>query len=116
LDGICALVNIYNGKLGDFATSYQNEKFSFHPDTHFEFHDKKITRWDEISKFVIESAEKLPFFTYLGWDIALTKTGPIAIETNLGVGIEALQLVNGGLRKVFGIDDPDYYWKNPGYR
>ena len=37
-------------------------------------------------------------------------------DYNLGVGIEALQIANGGLRKAFLIDDPDYYWKNQGYR
>jgi hypothetical protein len=64
----------------------------------------------------MDSADKLPFFTHLGWDIALTREGPVAIEVNLGPGIEGLQIACGGLRKVFQIEDPDYYWKNPGKR
>jgi hypothetical protein len=40
----------------------------------------------------------------------------MAIEVNLGPGIESLQISHGGLREAFGITDPDYYWKNLGKR
>ena len=49
------------------------EKFSKHPDTQFEFRNFTIPRWDEIRNFALESAGKMPFFTHLGWDIALTR-------------------------------------------
>jgi hypothetical protein len=114
--GIFLKIDINSGKVGDQAMSYEYEKFSEHPDTHFVFHNFKILRWDEIQKFATESAGKLPFFTHLGWDIALTVNGPLAIETNLGPAIELLQIPFGGLREAFGIVNPDYYWKNPGYR
>jgi hypothetical protein len=114
--GLCIKIDIRNGKVGDYAISYENEKFVEQPDTHFIFKNFKISRWDEIQKFVIKSAEKLPYFGHLGWDIALTKDGPLAIEANLGMGIEAQQMADGGLREAFGIDNPDYYWKNRGKR
>jgi len=114
--GIFLKIEIDNGKVGDFAMSYDGEKFSHHPDTHFIFHNFKIPDWDEILRFANESAGKLPFFTHLAWDISLTEQGPIAIEINLNPGINGLQISNGGLRHVFGIENPDYYWKNPGKR
>jgi hypothetical protein len=114
--GLCVGIDITTGKVGDFAMSYENEKFSRHPDTNFEFRNFTIPRWDEIRRFTSESAAKLPFFTHLGWDIALTINGPKAVEANLGLGIEALQISQGGLREAFGIENPDFYWKNKGRR
>jgi hypothetical protein len=114
--GIFLKIDINCGIVGDEAMSYEYEKFVEHPDTHFIFHNYKIPRWDEIRKFATESADKLPFFIHLGWDIALTVNGPIAIEANLNPSIELLQIPYGGLREQFGIESPDYYWKNPGKR
>jgi glutathione synthase/RimK-type ligase-like ATP-grasp enzyme len=67
-------------------------------------------------KFAKESAGKLPFFAHLAWDIALTEEGPVVIEINLSPGISGLQMSCGGLRRVFSIQNPEYYWKNPGNR
>lgn len=114
--GIFLKIEIPSGKVGDFAMSYDCEKFSHHPDTGFVFHNYHLPLWHEIVKFARESAAKIPFFTHLAWDIALTPEGPIAIEINLGPGIGSLQISCGGLREVFGIDNPEYYWKNPGKR
>jgi predicted nucleic acid-binding Zn finger protein len=115
LDGICTHIN-RQGKLGDFATSYKGERLFDHPDTHVIFSAKSIPRWDEIRKFTIESAEKLPYFTYLAWDIALTPCGPLAIEINSAPAVDIMEMTSSGLREAFGIEDPDYYWKNPGKR
>ena len=64
----------------------------------------------------MENAKRLPQFTYLGWDIALTRRGPLAIETNLGFGLDSYQIALGGLREPFQISDPQFYWKNKGKR
>jgi len=114
--GLFLKIDITNGRVGNHAMSYEYEKFSAHPDTHFVFNNFTIPQWDEIRKFSTESADRLPFFSHLGWDIALTVNGPLAIETNLNPGIEVLQIPYGGLREAFGITDPDYFWKNPGKR
>jgi len=114
--GIFLKIETGNGKLGDYAMSYDGEKIFCHPDTQFVFQHFQIPLWDEILRFATESARKLPFFTHLAWDIALTDKGPLAIEVNLSPGITGLQISSGGLREVFGIEDPEYYWKNPGKR
>ena len=116
LGGICTHININSGKFGDFAISYDGEKFAKHPDTQFEFSNQGISRWNDIKTYTTESAGKLPFFTYLGWDIALTSDGPVAIETNRSPAVDIIEKTSYGLREAFGIDDPDYYWKNPGKR
>ena len=60
--------------------------------------------------FTLKCAAKLPQFTYLGWDIALTEQGPIVIETNLEFGIDLYQIALGGLKEAFEISDPKKYW------
>lgn len=112
--GICTNIDINTGKFGDFAMSYSGRKIEEHPDTHFKFQNSGVIKWDEIQNFTIKSAEKLPFFTYLGWDIALTAEGPIAVEMNLGPAIDIMEMISHGMRESFGIVDPDYYWKSPG--
>jgi len=116
LGGLLLTIEVDTGKLGDYATSMQFEYFERHPDTNFPFRGHKISRWKEVKQFVVECAKKMPQFTYLGWDIALTLTGPLVIEANLGTGLDGLQIHSGGLREMFGIDDPKYYWKNMGKR
>lgn len=114
--GVSLKIDLNSGKTGNMARSYENETFFEHPDSHYKFDEFRISQWNEICKFTINSAAKIPYFTHLGWDIAITPGGPLAIEVNLGTGIEALQMANGGLRKAIGIDNPDYFWKNPGKR
>jgi len=114
--GIFLKIDSTSGKVGDQAMSYNYEKFKEHPDTHFIFRNYEIEHWDEIRKFVTDASGKFPFLSYLGWDIALTTDGPAAIEINRLPGISLMQMTSGGLREAFGINDPDYYWKNQGKR
>jgi hypothetical protein len=114
--GICVNIDMNSGKFGNFAISYISEKFSEHPDTHFKFKNEKISQWDKIRVFTIESAGKLPFLTYLGWDIALTPEGPLAIEINRTPALDIMEMSSFGLREAFGINDPDFFWKNAGNR
>ncbi len=114
--GICTNVNIRTGKFGNFAISYSGEKFTRTPDTQFEFLNQGISRWNEIEKFTIDSAEKLPFFIYLGWDIALTRENPLAVEINSSPAIDIIEKTSSGLREPLGIDNPAYFWKNHGKR
>jgi len=114
--GICVNIDISTGKLGDYAISYDEEKIAHHPDTRVVFSDVTISQWDEIRKFATASASKMPFLTYLGWDIALTPDGPVAIEINRTPVLDIMEMVSGGLREAFRIDNPEYYWKNLGKR
>jgi hypothetical protein len=110
--GISTYVNPTTGKINDFAISSDRKKYFEHPDTHFSFHNHFIRRWDEIKNFSIKCAELMPFLTYLGWDIALTPEGPVVIEINRMPAIYNMEMTHKGLRDAFGIDNPDFYWKN----
>jgi len=110
-NGIVLGVDIDTGKIQEVGVTKSGEKFYNHPDTGFVFKDYVIPEWDKIKAFVTESAGKLAQFTYLGWDIALSEDGPLAIETNLGFGLDHYQTPLGGMREVFSIDDPKFYWR-----
>lgn len=110
-DGLVVGINVYNGEFYSEASTEEGVKYKKHPDSKFEFKNKKILRWNEIKKFAEDSARKLGQFTYLGWDIALTDEGPVAIEANLGFGIDHYQAAIGGIRRNFNIEDPQKYWK-----
>lgn len=114
--GIALGIDDNTGVCKAYAISEDGEIFYKHPDTGFIFENYKIDKWSSIRNFTIDCAAKLPQFTYLGWDIALTEDKPIAIETNLGFGIDLYQFALGGLREVFEINEPDKYWKNGRYK
>ena len=115
-DGLFVKIDLETGQMGRYAASHQCEYFEKHPDTNFVFKGHKILNWNEIKKFTAENAKKLAQFTYLGWDVALTKGIPLAIETNLKFGLDHYQFALGGLREIFRISNPRFYWKNGGER
>lgn len=110
-DGIVLGIDYNTGNCNDYACDENDEIFYKHPDTNFVFKNHNINGWDSIVNFTLQCASKLPQFTYLGWDIALTKEGPMAIETNLEFGLDLYQIALGGLREVFKITEPNNYWK-----
>lgn len=113
-NGLVLGINIDTGKIKEFAVTEEGEKFYNHSDTGFEFRNFKIPEWARIKEFTMDSARKLPQFTYLGWDIALGEEGPLAIETNMNFGLDHYQISIGGLKDIFLIDNPDFYWENKG--
>lgn len=112
-DGIVVGVNIESGRLGELAGTEGCQYFREHPDTGFEFAGAQVPQWEAVHAFVLECARKLPFLTYLGWDIALADAGPLAIEVNSSFGIDHYQVIIGGLRRVLRIQDPKIYWQKP---
>jgi len=114
-NGLCISIDVNTGAMNHYATSEKCEYFKKHPDTNFVFEKAKITNWNKIKEFVIECAKKSSQFTYLGWDIALSKNGPLAIEANPGFALDC-QILSGGWREIFQISDPQFYWRNRGKR
>lgn len=110
--GIMLPIDIETGKISDNGSTYDRECFTKHPDTCFVFKGYKLSFWYEVKKFALESASKLPQITYLGWDIAMSIGGPLAIETNIRYGFGRLS----GLSSIYNINDPKYYYKKMGVR
>lgn len=52
--------------------------------------------WQELRRMMIDAAGALAPLRSLGWDVAITPTGPLIIETNADYGIFVLQELSGG--------------------
>jgi len=113
-NGLVLRVDIATGRIKETAVTRKGEKFSAHPDTGFIFKNYETPDWEKVKAFAVDSANKLAQFTYLGWDIALSEDGPLAIETNMAFGLDHFQACVGGLREVFSIGNPNFYWRNRG--
>lgn len=57
-------------------------KYESHPVTKTQIVGFKIPYWEEIIKMVTEAAWIVPQVRTVGWDIAVTKSGPLIIEGN----------------------------------
>ncbi len=55
-----------------------------------------MPHWDEVIGLARKAAECLLPFRVLGWDIAISKDGPLVIETNFDYGVDVLQELAGG--------------------
>ena len=48
--------------------------------------------WEQVIEMLRKAAVRVPEIGYVGWDIAITETGPILIEGNNDGGYIAYQL------------------------
>ncbi|MEA4971532.1 MAG: sugar-transfer associated ATP-grasp domain-containing protein [Candidatus Pelethousia sp.] len=72
-----------------------------HRDTGAIFGNICIPYWEEVKAMVIDAASCIPELAYIGWDVAITPTGPVIIEGNAisgALGNYQIQksLTNGG--------------------
>ena len=94
-------VGINNGKLkkyGFFKPSH-GLKAEIHPDTGIVFEGYKAPYFREACDLVIEAHKKFYSIKSIGWDIAISESGPVIIEGNDNWEINLMQAVDGPLRK-----------------
>ena len=87
-----ALIDVDSGSVYTDACDYDYRIYKSHPQTGVVFRDITIPQWEEIKQTVLEAAQLMPEVGYVGWDVALSTSGPVIIEANNDPGYTAYQL------------------------
>lgn len=80
--GVCAPIDIDNGLICDKACDKKGNYYDKHPDTNITFKGFKIPMWDEVKNLVISAAKDISELGIIGFDVAISKSGPCLIEAN----------------------------------
>lgn len=114
--GIFCKIDLTSGIICDHATDYNFIIYEKHPDTGTNLKGFEVPFWKETIALMRKSIFKFRYFTYLGWDVAITPQGPIVIEVNGSSDFELLQLAHGPLKDQLGIKSPKSYYLTSNYR
>jgi hypothetical protein len=105
----CSYILVLNSdgtvKEGVVKDSTFFEKTDYHKDTGKKLSDLKVPFMSEVYDIVKKAAMRCPETQYIGWDVAVTKDGPVLIEGNGCSGyIDSLQEIsnlyyNRGMKK-----------------
>ena len=93
--GISIGIDLKTGKLkeGRYKPKYGEDQLLFHPKTGTRFSGLLIPDWQNIINLAKEAASSLPQnLNWIGWDIALSNTGPLLLEGNCNWGIMSIQI------------------------
>ena len=91
------MVNVdEEGNLISDAIDEMFDIYEKHPDTNAQIKGTKLPFIPEAEKMVKEAALKVPQIRYVGWDVAITPTGPVLIEGNFypSYGLTQFYLLN----------------------
>ncbi len=105
INALFALVDPKTGEVLTDACDYSGGVYQKHPQTNAEFKGFRIPFWKETLEMLEKAARTMYQVGYVGWDIAITETGPVLIEGNNDPGYIGFQLplfVKGnGTRKLY---------------
>lgn len=95
-------IDIHSGRLKKYAytsvTKEQGKILTEHPVTNVKFEGYLLPEFDEVKALTLKIASVVPGLRLIGWDIAITKDGPVIIEGNDRYTIQANDLAYGGYR------------------
>lgn len=77
-----ALIDIGTGKVVSDLCNYSDELFKKHPDTGFVPRGFQVPYWREVLELTAKASAIVPEIGYVGWDVAISETGPVLIEGN----------------------------------
>lgn len=79
---IFGLINMETGEVFTDLCDYSDNYYKEHPDTGFVSKGFIIPYWKEIVQLVEKASAVVPQIGYVGWDVAISETGPVLIEGN----------------------------------
>ena len=90
--GMVVPINVKTGKIEYNALDKKHNLYEKHPQSGTKFIGFKIPLWDEVFKLIKEAGKVVPEVKFLGWDIAISKNGPMLVEINDFPGHDIYQL------------------------
>jgi hypothetical protein len=96
--GLAAPIDLTTGRLGAAVRSDPRlviAPVDVHPDTKATIEDTYLPWWSEARTLVLAAHAKLPSIACVGWDVALTATGPVLVEANWAPGARLAQAPSG---------------------
>lgn len=81
-----------SGEIISDGGQFGHKVFESHPYSGMRFKGTKIPFWNEVLELVNHLGRLIPEVGYVGWDIAITETGPIVIEGNTTPGYTYFQI------------------------
>ena len=98
-DGNLAVpVDIKRGRLGPAITSTPDvlgDTVDAHPDTNCKINGEVVPHWKGIVQLARSTHAMLREIPFVGWDVTLTREGPIIIEPNNGWGAAGIEKASG---------------------
>lgn len=96
--GTFIAIDIETGKLDKYGYFYNKPRTTSHPVTGLVYDGYQIPYWKEAIE-LIQNLHPIIFgFATIGWDIAITKDGPVIVEINWNYSLKGIQVCNGGLK------------------
>lgn len=90
--GVLALIDLKNGEVITDAIDLSGKMYEKHPTTNEKIKGFVIPYWDEIVDMIKKAGKIVDGVGYVGWDVAVTETGPVLIEGNTAPAPNVLQL------------------------
>lgn len=81
-------------------TQFGVERVREHPDNGIGLDSFEIPFLKEAVELCCKAHRFFPYTVLIGWDVAITDSGPFILEGNERPGITAFQLINGGLKQL----------------
>ena len=97
--GMGVAIDTRVGKLKGNAIDKDLNEFKMHPVTKVYFNKFELPYWKETKKLVLEAALVNQNIKVVGWDVAITKNGPILVEGNRRPGFDLVQVTSKKGRK-----------------
>lgn len=99
LGGIVVGVDIETGRLKErgFQKTSQTAQLRRHPLTGTVFEGFEVPYWKEVRETAAKAQKVFSELKAIGWDLAVSPSGPVMIEGNIEWGTTGIQATNGGL-------------------
>jgi hypothetical protein len=86
--GIVSLVDLATGRLSEAVADLGGPRratLSHHPATNARIAGVTVPDWPSVLSLAMTATNALPGLRYVGWDIAITPSGPVMVEGNAGL-------------------------------